>query len=532
MKIAHLVKVSSDDNYGRFLREKIRTGDNIYLYVDRSSGHVLKMRVDVYSVKQSMRDGSLYVDEKVKANAGDDSNGYLDEKLNCIHPVIGSSNHTMGLFFISVALEVSDMSDVDSSGVIGGDLLVYDSGDSEYQPIAISVADLTDVSSDDGDAFLYATGSSTWSADSSYVVADLILEDAGMNITDTSSWTVGSGATAEKTDVDLTGDGVENSRAIKITYSGPAADAYVKQKAFLSPVEHVRVKGKARGDGGTGYPRVKLGASTTIWTGTTSNEWQEFDVWVSLASAQEYLYLYVLAGGAGDYAEFAEVFLYHYNDNFGTMADEVTLATTLQRNILLDGPDTTDDPIMAVRKTYGLGDMIAVKTSGNFLTHEDAIAAVNSFAGISVSSSMMSVPIGYDDGGGGGAYPILTFAGTLPEHAGDGSIDVDADVEVSVSVYLDIANTSYVNTDTISIIIVLSSNYGSYSDNDTVNVTCDTSKEMQVATTLFTGVERDNLTSLGVAVSLSDSSDAYIGVHAIDVAFEVSNYNAQYGELP
>src|SRR6056297_1602828 len=144
MKIAHLVKVSSDDNYGRFLREKIRTGDNIYLYVDRSSGHVLKMRVDIYSVKQSMRDGSLYEDEKVKANAGDDSNGYLDEKLNCIHPVMGLFS-VMGPFFISVALEVSDMSDVDSSGVSGGDLLVYDSGDSEYQPTAISIADLTDV---------------------------------------------------------------------------------------------------------------------------------------------------------------------------------------------------------------------------------------------------------------------------------------------------------------------------------------------------------------------------------------------------
>lgn len=98
--------------------------------------------------------------------------------------------------------------------------------------------------------------------------------------------------------------GGSGSQYLRVTYGGEPHPAARQEDQFVSGNVY-RATGWARGDGGTAYPRLHDGSSI-MWSGTTSTDWQYFDVVFTPTNTQ--LRLYALrAEGAGEYCDWDDV---------------------------------------------------------------------------------------------------------------------------------------------------------------------------------------------------------------------------------
>jgi hypothetical protein len=133
----------------------------------------------------------------------------------------------------------------------------------------------------------------------SSVFADSDMETAGVG-----SWTVGvpAGALSKETASPYSG-----TQSLRITYSG-AANPSIYQSVFTIGRTY-RIRGWARGDG-TFAPYLTNVTGPTIWTGTSSTNWQYFDVtFVALHARGSALRGNMSAAG---YVEFDDITVLEY----------------------------------------------------------------------------------------------------------------------------------------------------------------------------------------------------------------------------
>lgn len=123
------------------------------------------------------------------------------------------------------------------------------------------------------------------------VVTDWNMLESGV-----SSWNVGNNALLTKESSDP-----RQGQCLRIAYNG-TTNPFTSQGAILSVGVTYRFRGRARGDG-TENPQLLDAGATVIWAGTTSTDWQEFDVLYTPAFTTPYM---ALIGSSG-YIEFDEV---------------------------------------------------------------------------------------------------------------------------------------------------------------------------------------------------------------------------------
>jgi len=143
-----------------------------------------------------------------------------------------------------------------------------------------------------------------------------IIADGDMEAADTSDWNAGNSATLTKE----SGAAEDGDRVLKVAYNGTtnpfAYQAQVVGKTY-------RVTGWARGDG-TAYP-VYSDSGYTTWAGTTSTEWQRFDiVYEVVGGIQARLYAKTSSSG---YTEWDDL----------VFVEHVGKTTNAEQQLLADG---------------------------------------------------------------------------------------------------------------------------------------------------------------------------------------------------
>lgn len=123
-----------------------------------------------------------------------------------------------------------------------------------------------------------------------------LLADGNMEASGTTAWASGNSAVLAKE----AGAPSGGSQVLRVTYDG-VANAYAYQSILVSGVDY-RTRGWARGDGTTGVPQVRLNG-VTVWTGTTSATWQQYDV-VGVANGVQ---LHLRNQSAAGWTEFDDV---------------------------------------------------------------------------------------------------------------------------------------------------------------------------------------------------------------------------------
>ena len=127
--------------------------------------------------------------------------------------------------------------------------------------------------------------------------ANLIV-DGNMEGVDTSSWT-NVGATLSKE----TTSPHRETNWLKIL--NPTDSKTATNQDILTIGKTYRITGWARGDGGTGYPKVYQGV-VNLWVGATSTTWQYFDVTFT-ATVNTLLYFQNQTNNTGDYCGFDDI---------------------------------------------------------------------------------------------------------------------------------------------------------------------------------------------------------------------------------
>jgi len=182
------------------------------------------------------------------------------------------------------------------------------------------------------------------------------LEDGDMEASDVSAWTPGSGTTLTKE----TGTPYEGVRCLRITRG--AFPGYATQSVFARYTDY-NISGYARGDG-TSNPKIEIFGST-LWTGTSSTDWQYFDIDLSVASGTSYDIIYFLTsnGGSSNYTEWDDITILQTS-----APGDVTVIVECSTSLDADGiPDQTlldavydailEDPITGIhRPTLGILD--------------------------------------------------------------------------------------------------------------------------------------------------------------------------------
>lgn len=133
---------------------------------------------------------------------------------------------------------------------------------------------------------LYATGLVVGSGNHAEF-DDLTIED----LTAT-AWTTGSGVVSKQT-------GTPYAGTYCLRVAGASAYAY-PATANTTIGQTYRIRGRARGDGSTGSPRIVNASLAAVWTGTTSADWQEVDVTFVATGTRNPL----LFNATGGYSEF------------------------------------------------------------------------------------------------------------------------------------------------------------------------------------------------------------------------------------
>lgn len=175
------------------------------------------------------------------------------------------------------------------------------------------------------------------------------LIDGDMEAADTSAWTAGNGATLSKE----TGTPYEGTRCLRITRATAAGTA---EQYILARYTDYNIHGYARGDG-TSNPMIQIFGST-LWTGTSSTSWQEFDVDFSVESGTSYdeIYFITSGGAATNYTEWDDITLLQM-----TAPGDVTVIIECSTSLDADGiPDQTlldsvydeilEDPITGIHR--------------------------------------------------------------------------------------------------------------------------------------------------------------------------------------
>ena len=125
-----------------------------------------------------------------------------------------------------------------------------------------------------------------------------LLTDGDMEATDYSAWTGVANPDLSK----QTANPHSGTRLLRIAYIDTAGPR-VRQSPMVAGKRY-RIRGYARSDG-TAIPRLYSGSgSTYYWTGTTSTDWQEFDVEITALLSQINLLTNISTAG---YAEFDDV---------------------------------------------------------------------------------------------------------------------------------------------------------------------------------------------------------------------------------
>ncbi len=171
---------------------------------------------------------------------------------------------------------------------------------------------------------------------SALVIADTVnqekqlLADGDSEKVGTADWTViGVAATKETGKVD------DGEQVLRLTRNASTAIAY---QSILTVGEEYRVTGWARGDGAS-VPIIfqPMGFGNDVWTGTSSTDWQYFDVSFTASGSADF----VLYGGASltYYTEWDDILVTEYTPPIVNNEDE----------LLVDGDmdeDGTDIPFM------------------------------------------------------------------------------------------------------------------------------------------------------------------------------------------
>jgi len=131
-----------------------------------------------------------------------------------------------------------------------------------------------------------------------------LLADGDMEDADTSAWTAINSATLSKE----SGAAEDGARITRVTYGGLSAPS--EAQTVLTIGKTYRVTGWTRGDG-TASPRV-ADSGTPLWTGTTSTDWQFFDV-VFVALTNQIRLRSICPTPAGDYTEWDDVVVTEYS---------------------------------------------------------------------------------------------------------------------------------------------------------------------------------------------------------------------------
>lgn len=138
-----------------------------------------------------------------------------------------------------------------------------------------------------------------------------LLTDGNMEAADTSAWTAITATLSKQTGTPHGG-----SRVLRITRDG--SDVFRAGQDVLVDGIYYTVRGYARSDGNA-TPYLSF-TGTTLWTGTTSTSWQEFNVDFT-ATSEPTLKLAGIGVSAGWYVEFDDVFLvYNLPEPYGYQA--------------------------------------------------------------------------------------------------------------------------------------------------------------------------------------------------------------------
>lgn len=179
-------------------------------------------------------------------------------------------------------------------------------------------------------------GSGSTAFDSaSYGTGDELLTDGDMEAPGTSAWTAGNSATLTK----QTSSPHGGSTVLRVAYSSSFSPYAYENGVTIG--HRYRVHGFARGDG-TFAPDIKTSTGATLWTGTSSTEWQEFDIEATADGTYFRLSSRCISSG---YVEFDDVSIREITGNNGT----ITGATWASEDQCVRGKclsfDGTDDYI-------------------------------------------------------------------------------------------------------------------------------------------------------------------------------------------
>ncbi|PIN80986.1 hypothetical protein COV16_00045, partial [Candidatus Woesearchaeota archaeon CG10_big_fil_rev_8_21_14_0_10_34_8] len=127
-----------------------------------------------------------------------------------------------------------------------------------------------------------------------------LLVDGDMEAVGVGDWTAGNSANLTKQTTSPHG----GSQSLRVQHNGQA-NPYASQ-TILTASKTYRIQGWAHGDGFSDfyYPQI-IHDGVSLWDGTKSTTWQEFDE--TFTATVETIYLQAKAAGAGQYSEFDDV---------------------------------------------------------------------------------------------------------------------------------------------------------------------------------------------------------------------------------
>jgi hypothetical protein len=126
------------------------------------------------------------------------------------------------------------------------------------------------------------------------ILGSELLTDGDMEAEGVTAWTAGNSATLEK-ETTSPFEGLQNLKVARNGVNNP----YASQSSILVAGKWYHATGRARSDGNA-VPEV--GSLTKFWTGTTSTDWQYFDIYF-IADLDEF-FLYVTTSTGTEYCEF------------------------------------------------------------------------------------------------------------------------------------------------------------------------------------------------------------------------------------
>jgi hypothetical protein len=131
-----------------------------------------------------------------------------------------------------------------------------------------------------------------------------LLSDGAMEQSDASEYTAEGSSVLTKE----TGTRTGGSGTLVLRVANPASGNALASQTILTVGEKYRLTGWSRSDGNQ-LPTLRNPSGTVLWTGTTSTDWQYFDV-IFTAATNGKLFMGTSAAGSGQYCEFDDITIY------------------------------------------------------------------------------------------------------------------------------------------------------------------------------------------------------------------------------